>query len=1140
MVIARPIGLSTAQQRDVELEKTREKQRSIERGQRLLALQTEFEKEGMIFTSNAPIGASEEEVIHNLDQQLQRRREQRVKRPGFDAVQSQGRAPLGRQIEAGLFGITAPLSPIATAGVFVGGTALSAAAGLAGNPRETLDEVRDRGGSTLNPVDIAGAAFKTSPGLALAGEIVGGGIGGLGAAAPRAVARAATLTGKAGVATGKAGVAGAKLAPDIARQTPGATARGTKALLIPSRRASSKGIFTDLPSVSKLTDILRVAKPARLETELLKTGELGRRTGNVARAAREALDNPGDVSTARGRFRGVLSAARKQQEGELPKADFQSPEELGFSLEDGEEIIQALFKADAGVFGGELSRINTVRMFADVFGQKLPTSGDIQTLARLFGDDFASALKRHQSRGRKSWEAFMQVVGIPRTIMAGIGFDFLRQARPLLTPLFLNPRGEEAKLRARAIGAAFKSVIKSAGSDESAELLWRAQMKDPEVQLGMRKGLQIVGPGGKFSGQVSGRTEGFVSNYTDYIPVLGPIIRFSERTNASFFNTLRIGMFKGQMKNWRELDELRKVDPRAGDAFFNVPGIRKVAPGENFVNDRSVKTLARYLNTMSGRGNIPAWMNKHADIMNVVFFSPRFTYRAFEAPFSLLSRTPAVRRMAARDLTGMVMTGVGILAAAKAAGLDVEMDPRSSDFGRIRHKSIRYDFWGGFRPLAVLIGRMAANPEKPFTGETKSTGTGLITEQQTTSLLLNYFRAKTSPQLGLVIDVSQGETVIGEEVLATKDSVLSQAEQRLLPLVVQDVKEALENEGILGAAGASTALFGIDPAVYLTQQDIVNPYLETSIKVTAPDGSRITDFTDERLSPSQRTQILSDPRVKVELKRIKTQRTQDALQVERAAAQTRRKVSDQRLKTGEKSGRQWRQDLLMSRLVSAAQARARRSLEGPFNRSPRNPNERALNEYYEIVQNHVADPNAVSEIDPAQISRLSASERELLDRAFDVSGFVEATDQFLSSLDDEQRQFVLDNVHPDRTPTEHMYYEAQRLLKRYWEIPRRAIRDIRVRKEYEQYLSLPGNLQRAFLESRPRLARAIEKIDTERQRLRQRNRSIDDALVLFYDLVPANSANLGESRRGANTQRTRGRVIGRGPDRLARSLRIEF
>lgn len=1067
MVISRPkIGVSTENERRVSLERVRERQRSIERGQRLLDLQNEFESEGIPFRSSLPVGASEREVIRNLEQQLEQRREQRVQRPRFDRVQSQGRAPLGRQIEAGLFGATALVSPLLATGAIIGETIGPAAAGLIVNPEETIEQARsEAGGGVFDlPTRLATAAFKTAPGPATAGQVAGGITGGLGAVAPRQVDRAARLVGRQFQAPKEAGlVASDPVATSITR---------------------------------KLTGILSEARPARESVEVRRGLVRSEQARNIAGIQADRTITPGQA----------VVRSRSVTRGELPFGEF----DIGEQALSADELIilrnAIRFSDDLKPFDKTNLDFSLLRVLgavdeeggavARITGKgRLPARGEIDRLGAFFGDDFAKAILKHRGVREKLYDEFIDAVNLPRTMLASFGIDALRQGAPLIAA---HPRSSFR---------AFNAAWRAARNQSVARKILADLERDGDVALLQANGLELT-RFGRTASQVS-REEGFVSRWGQIFPW----VRVSERANTAFFNTLRADIGKGILREWREADRIAK---QAGVAS------RSMEPG-------NLKSLARFINIASGRGNLGP-LQRQSPLLNALFFSPRLIASRFQLPFTALTRSHAVRKQIVRDLAIFATTNIGILAFIKAAGgdkVDVELDPRSSDFGQLKIGPQRVDFWGGLRQVAVLAARLAS-------GETKTTGSETILTQEAMSTLLQFFRFKLSPQASVITDFITDETALGEEI-----GVDNQIADRFFPLVIEDMKEAFEVQGLGGAAISSFSLVGLNSNTFLTTQDIVNPLLETTINVQAQDGTgRITEITDPRLTPVQRSQILSRPDVQEALLAESRRTKEDQLQIERNARRAMRLTNDFRLQNGEIDGAMWRDQLLTARLINAEVSRTRQTLTGgrPVSR-PRNDGERALNQYFEIVDAHrvqAADIDITS-FDP---SELTPDQRAVIARGFDLQGFSDEIDRFLGSLPDEQRRFVLDNIHADRTPVENLYYDAQEILKDYWSAPDRVIQSANLRALYDQWRSLPGNARREFERRNPEVQRAVEAVSRFRERLRKRSRAVDDMLIAFYGGSPSHVANRRESQNGLLISRTRARIFDSAEERLQRLTRV--
>ncbi|KKL89966.1 hypothetical protein LCGC14_1909390, partial [marine sediment metagenome] len=112
------------------------------------------------------------------------------------------------------------------------------------------------------------------------------------------------------------------------------------------------------------------------------------------------------------------------------------------------------------------------------------------------------------------------------------------------------------------------------------------------------------------------------------------------------------------------------------------------------------------------------------------------------------------------------------------------------------------DFWGGARPWATMIARMITGKSKSVTGEFDITRL---------STLGRFGRSKLAPPAALIVDVIAGETAIGEEI-GTKGDIL----RRTLPLAIQDVADAVIQEGLTQGLLSPLAFLGVGFQTYET------------------------------------------------------------------------------------------------------------------------------------------------------------------------------------------------------------------------------------------------------------------------------------------------------------------------------------
>lgn len=147
-----------------------------------------------------------------------------------------------------------------------------------------------------------------------------------------------------------------------------------------------------------------------------------------------------------------------------------------------------------------------------------------------------------------------------------------------------------------------------------------------------------------------------------------------------------------------------------------------------------------------------------------------------------------------------------LLADAAFDDLDVEWDPRSSDFGKFRIGDTRFDPWAGFQQIIRFIAQF-------LTAERKSTKSGEISKlngidfpfETQADLAINFFRSKVSPALGAAWNLAAGENMVGEEVTPQGELIRS-----VVPLYLQDMEDIYREEGPTGIiTTAIPAFFGV-------------------------------------------------------------------------------------------------------------------------------------------------------------------------------------------------------------------------------------------------------------------------------------------------------------------------------------------
>ncbi len=229
------------------------------------------------------------------------------------------------------------------------------------------------------------------------------------------------------------------------------------------------------------------------------------------------------------------------------------------------------------------------------------------------------------------------------------------------------------------------------------------------------------------------------------------------------------------------------------------------------------KIITNFNKVSTGRGSLGA-LERAALPLNTVFFAPRYVASRFQLLvgqpfFGGNARTrKLIAKEYARYLIGMSM----IYAIGSWAGGDVEFDPRSPDFGKIRFGKTRLDPLSGISQVTVLLSRV-------ISGKIKSSTTGEITPLRgekvpygrggTAEVVGRFLRSKLSPMFGKTLDIAAGENVIGEKV-TLKGTVV----ELTVPMTWRDILEVMQEQGLPRATAISIlGIFGMGIQTYGSQ-----------------------------------------------------------------------------------------------------------------------------------------------------------------------------------------------------------------------------------------------------------------------------------------------------------------------------------
>ncbi|QDP56934.1 MAG: hypothetical protein Unbinned2691contig1000_8 [Prokaryotic dsDNA virus sp.] len=399
----------------------------------------------------------------------------------------------------------------------------------------------------------------------------------------------------------------------------------------------------------------------------------------------------------------------------------------------------------------------------------------------------------------------------PRALMSSLDLS-----APLRQGIFLIGRKEFWK--------ALPSMFKYFGSDDAYKSLMRDIVKRPTYPAMVKGKLAFS----SLDGKLSSREEDFMSEWADKVPGVRP----SNRAYTGFLNKLRADTFDSIYTKMQEAGVDFKADPKA------------------------LKDLGTYISNATGRGDLGRF-NSSAPLLTAALFSPRLLAARVNMlrPDLYYKMHPAVRKQALRDLALFGGAALTVATLGSLAGADVEIDPRSSDFGKLRVGNTRYDILGGFGQYLTLGARMAmflggstyeklSGEEGPDHYKTTSTGetkkyndpsAGLY-GQKAGGALTQFFRNKLAPVPSYMVDGFMGENVIGEEFSAGNDIL-----KRVVPMFAQDVYEMANEYGTAqGVAMSAPGIFGVGV------QNFTPTNLDPEAEVEAPES-----FTDNSLEDGE-------------------------------------------------------------------------------------------------------------------------------------------------------------------------------------------------------------------------------------------------------------------------------------------------
>lgn len=517
----------------------------------------------------------------------------------------------------------------------------------------------------------------------------------------------------------------------------------------------SKAAKDMAPSVRTIIQALKEAKPTRKEQEALYTAERAKRLARLV-----AVTQRGEKG-----YQAQLAALK----GKLPRVQFRSIrgriaqtdiDDLFNTVEQSQNLLP-------------FEKITTKRGLAKLLGEEggvVPTEGELKLLSQVFPDEFVATILSKRPFLQRMGQKIADVLNVPRALMAS--FDL---SAPLRQGVFLVGRP-------RRFFPAFRDMFKYFFSDKAYQGLMSDIQKRPTYALMRQSKLPLT----KIGSILSTKEEAFMSNFAEKLPLgIGKVVKMSERAYTGFLNKLRADVF----------DDLVRVAQK-----------QRIPVQGKLLND-----IATFIGAATGRGKLPPALERSAVTLNATFFSPRLMSSRLSLlrPDFYIRLSPVVRKEALKSLFTFAGTALSTLGLAKMGGADVGVDPRSTDFGKIKIGETRYDILGGFQQYLRLAAQLITGENiSSITGVKVTVGEGYKPLTRA-GIIGRFIEAKEAPVASFVMALLKGRGFRGEKLEVGKE-----VGQRFVPMVIQDMYDLYKDKGWAGVGMGVPAIFGVGMQTY--------------------------------------------------------------------------------------------------------------------------------------------------------------------------------------------------------------------------------------------------------------------------------------------------------------------------------------
>lgn len=454
-------------------------------------------------------------------------------------------------------------------------------------------------------------------------------------------------------------------------------------------------------AVEKLNAALKEAKPLEKEQAAIYTKERGERI-----AASSKITTPGE----QGYFEEL--AAHK---GEHTKVEF-TPLRESLTQPDVDALHNQIKHFE---FGDRFENLSARDGLTRILNGSVPQKAQIKSLKKVFGENFADqllAVKPVESHKlQNTYDLSRGLMGVDPPLVTSAAF---RQGASLIGTKDWF-KSWIPSVKSYGSEKTFQKVM-----DDVNELPYFKKPLLPNGELGESFAEKI---GVRMTNLRDLREEPIRSEWAEKIPIYGKYgVRTSNRAFTAFTNVLRGGITTNLVDDAIALNKLGKSGGITGNLFTN-----HVVP--NPMQDLNFgKQIGEFVNTSTkvGKlgvevGNHELNLEKHTRALANAFFSPRGIASQVRMlnPSTYVMADPFIRKQYVKAIIRQVGVWWTLAESAKTgaqfvgAHVQVNHDPTSSDFGKIKIGNMRIDPPGGLQQYLVLGAKLAA-------GGSTSTNTG--------------------------------------------------------------------------------------------------------------------------------------------------------------------------------------------------------------------------------------------------------------------------------------------------------------------------------------------------------------------------------------------------------------------------------